>query len=327
MLSRVADSVYWMSRYIERAENVARFIDVNYNLTLGEGNELSEQWAPLVYATGDHEAFAARYGTPTRENVLHFLAFDRENPNSILSCVSAARENARAIRETISAPMWEQINTFYLMVRKAVRQGLKVTEPNAFCEAVRQAGHTHVGITYTTMSHGEAWHFSRIGRLLERADKTSRIVDVQYFLLLPLADDVGAALDVVRWAALLRSASALEMYRRVHGRITPEKVAEFLILDPDFPRAMRFCVMRAQQSMQAITGSPPGTFRCRSEQQLGRLRAELDYTHIEDVISRGLHASIDDFQRRVNDVGAAIHDDFFRLPAPETAASPTQVQA
>lgn len=319
MLSRVADSVYWMSRYIERAENVARFIDVNYNLTLGEGNTLSAQWAPLVYTTGDHEIFAERYGTPTRENVLHFLAFDRQNPNSILSCVSAARENARTIRETITAPMWEQINTFYLMVTGAVRRGVTLTEPNTFCEAVRQASHTHVGITYTTMSHGEAWHFSRIGRLLERADKTSRIVDVQYFLLLPSAQDVGSTLDVVRWSALLRSASALEMYRRVYGRITPQHVANFLILDPEFPRSIRFCVMRAQLSLQQITGSPPGSFRCRSEQLMGRLRAELDYTRIEDVIGRGLHESIDELQCRMNDLGAAIHEDFFKLPAPEPA--------
>lgn len=315
MLSRVADSVYWMNRYIERAENVARFIDVNHNLTLGEGDELSKQWAPLVYTTGDHEAFNKRYGVPSRANVLQFLAFDRENPNSIISCVARARENARSVREVISVSMWEQLNKFYLLVLSAA------TDPNAllrnpgdFCDQVKLASHTLVGLTYATMSHGEAWHFSRIGRLLERADKTSRIVDVQYFLLLPNLSDVGGSLDVVRWSALLKSATALEMYRREHGRIEPTTVARFLILDRRFPRSMHFCVIHSQESLREIAGSHSGTFQYRSEQLLGRLRSEMDYTHIKDIVDRGMHEFIDDFQVRLNEIGAALHKDFFTKP-------------
>ena len=210
MLSRVADSVYWMSRYVERAENVARFIDVNFNLTLGEGTNLGNQWEPLVDTTGDHRAFSRRYSAATRETVLQFLAFDSSNPNSILSCVTAARENARTIRETITSPMWEHVNRFYLMVKSAARSQATAAIPTGFCDAVKNASHSLVGTTYTTMSHGEAWHFLRLGRLLERADKTSRIVDVQYFLLLPQAEDVGSSIDIARWSALLKSASALE---------------------------------------------------------------------------------------------------------------------
>jgi uncharacterized alpha-E superfamily protein len=198
MLSRVAESIFWMSRYVERAENVARFIDVNDNLTLGEGVDLSEQWAPLVYTTGDQDLFKELYGEPHREAVMRFLAFDPRNPNSIFSCVAGARENARSVRESITVAMWEQVNKFYLMVQSALQNSRFITEPNQFCDMVRHASHALVGTTDATMSHGEAWHFSRIGRLLERADKTSRIVDVQYFHLLPDVHDVGSTLATSR---------------------------------------------------------------------------------------------------------------------------------
>ncbi len=327
MLSRVAESVYWMSRYVERAENVARFIDVNYNLTIGEGDAIAQQWAPLVNTTGDHELFEELYGEASRENVLQFLTSDERNPNSIRSCLSAARENARSVRETITAPMWEQINKFYLMVRGAARDEQPLRQPHDFCDAVKLASHSLLGLTYATMSHGEAWHFARLGRLMERADKTSRIVDVQYYLLLPTAADVGSSLDVVRWSALLRSASALAMYRREHGRITPGHVAEFLLLDRDFPRSVRFCLMRAQDSLGEITGSRAGTFSCRSEQIVGRLRGELDYTSIDDVIQQGMHEYIDAFQTQLNELGNAVHEDFFTLRQTPPAAIQRQFQS
>ncbi|TWT98190.1 hypothetical protein Pla108_23470 [Botrimarina colliarenosi] len=326
MLSRVAESVFWMSRYVERAENVARFIDVNDNLTLGEGVDLSEQWAPLVYTTGDQELFTKLYGEPQRESVLRFLAFDPRNPNSIFSCIAAARENARSVRESITVPMWEQINKYYLLVQSSLQNARFVAEPSPFCDLVKHASHTLVGTTDATMSHNEAWHFSRIGRLLERADKTSRILDVQYFHLLPNVQDVGSTLDVVRWSALLKSASALTMYRRVHGRITPDRVAEFLLLDRDFPRSMRFCVMRAQDSINEITGSRPGTFSCRSEQQAGRLRSEMDYTAVDDVVQQGMHEYIDGFQDRLNEIGAALQKDFFTLDTDAETQHQTQSQ-
>jgi uncharacterized alpha-E superfamily protein len=318
MLSRVAESVYWLNRYVERAENVARFIDVNQNLTLGEGEQLSRQWAPLVYTTGDHDHFSDRYGQPSRATVLQFLVCDRNNPNSILSCVARARENARCVREVIPVCLWEQLNKFYLMVVAAADDPRAaeafVRAPNELCERVKLASQTLAGITQTAVSHNEAWHFAHIGRLIERADKTSRIVDVQYFLLLPNPEDVGGALDVVRWSALLKSASALEMYRREHGRITPARVADFLILNRSFPRSMHFCVIHAQESLRQITGSPVGTFNVRSEQLLGRLRSELDYTHVNDVVTQGMHEFVDRFQQRLNDIGQAIHLDFFTRP-------------
>lgn len=320
MLSRVAESVYWLSRYVERAENVARFIDVNYNITLGDSDEIANQWSPLIYTTGDQEAFEERYETASRENVLNFLLFERENPNSILSCVVAARENARTIREIIPSIVWEQLNKFYMLVRSAAGFEATLDQPQEFCEQVRLASHLIVGAMDAIMSHGEGWHFSRLGRLIERADKTSRIVDVQYYILLPKAQDIGSTLDVVRWSALMKSASALEMYRRQHGKIVPDRVADFLILDRFFPRSMHFCLMKAHNSLRNITGSSEGTFHMLSEQRMGRLCSNMDYTSIQDIIQHGLHQYIDDFQQQLNLVGDAIKQDlftFYRQPDTE----------
>lgn len=308
MLSRVADSVFWMARYVERAENVARFIDVNHNLTLDLGDELGDQWAPLVYTTGDRETFFRRYEAASRENVLRFLTFDIENPNSILSCLARARENARTAREIISSDMWEELNRFYLLVQDAVNAG--ATNDYDFFMRIKRASHLLIGTTDATMSHGEAWHFARMGRLLERSDKTSRILDVKYFILLPKVSDVGTTLDVTQWSALLRSTSALEMYRRAHGRIVPNRVIDFLLLNRQFPRSVRYCVGGAEDSLHAITGTPEGTFRNPAEQELGRLRSELDFTSLDDVIQTGLHEFIDDIQRRLNRIGGAIYKTF-----------------
>ena len=313
MLSRVADSIYWLSSYIERAENVARFIDVNLHLMLDLPTGTSEQWEPLVQTTGDVPLFAERYGAATQEHVVAFLTFDAHNPNSILSCLRMARENARSVRQSISSEMWEQVNRFYLMVSAAAGDGRLTQAPHEVLTEIKMASHLFVGITDATMSHGEGWHFGRLGRLLERADKTSRILDVKYFILLPAAADVGTPFDDIQWAAVLKSASAFEMYRKRHGRLSPDRVADFLILDREFPRAMHDCVAKAGESLHAISGTPPGTFQNLAEQHLGRLRSEFDYARIEEIIAGGLHEFLDTFQLRLNRVGDAIQETFFAM--------------
>lgn len=310
MLSRVADSVFWMSRYIERAENVARFIDVNMNLSLDLGDSFNEQWAPLVYTTGDHESFVAKHGQMNRENVWSFLTFDVENPNSIVSCLRSARENARTIRDILPSVLWEEINKFYLLVRGAASLET-LDNPLQFLQEVKLASNLIIGIFDSIASHGEAWHFARMGRLLERADKTSRILDVKYFILLPSVREVGTPLDVIQWSALLKSASALEMYRKSRGRITPQSVADFLILDREFPRSMHFCLIKAEESLRAVTGSHDGTFHNSAEQTLGRLRAEFDFTQITDVVREGLHEFVDRFQTQLIAVDEAVFKHFF----------------
>ncbi|MBE7383215.1 MAG: alpha-E domain-containing protein [Leptolyngbya sp. SIO1E4] len=312
MLSRVANSIYWMNRYVERAENVARFVDVNLNLLLDSPPGITQQWEPLVVTTGDSDLFKERYGESSAENVLHFLTFDKDYPNSILSCVQAARENARSVREIISSEMWEQVNAFYLMVKEAASD-MSQSNLHVFYPEVKMSSHLFAGVMDATMSHNEGWHFGHVGRLLERADKTARILDVKYYILLPSAKAVGTPLDDLQWVALLKSASAYEMYRKYQHRIQPDRVIEFLVLNREFPRSIQFCLMTAEKSLHEISGTALGTWRTGSDRTLGRLRSELEYLTIEEIIQQGLHEFLDGFQSRLNEVGEAVFNDFFSL--------------
>jgi len=306
-----------MARYIERAENVARFVDVNLNLMLDSPTGEERQWQPLVNTTGDHEIFAKRYGEATRENVIRFLTVDDEYPSSILSCLQYARENARSIRDIISSEMWEQINRFYLMVREAANEPLSAVGQEKFFIEVKEASHLFNGCAEATMTRNEAWHFLHLGRMLERADKTSRILDVKYFILLRSSTEVGTPIDDVHWAAVLRSASAFEMYRQRHGRISPDGIVQFLLLDPEFPRAIRFCVNAARDSVHAISRSPTDTFRNPAERLLGQLSSDLAYAQVEDVLKTGLHEYLDDLQNKMNQVSQGIYDTFFARRVPD----------
>lgn len=313
MLSRVANSIYWMGRYTERAENVARLIEVNLQMILDLPSGSGEQWEPLIIITGDDAAFYRRYGGATRQKAIQFLSFDAENPNSILACLRAARENARTVREAISSEMWEHINTCYLMVSATALDRSIMMQPSDFLSEVRKASQLFDGITDATMLHGEGWHFYHLGQQLERADKTSRLLDVKYFILLPSAADIGTTLDDVQWAAVLRSASALEMYRKRHGHIAPEQVIEFFVLDSEFPRSIHYCITTANDSLHAISGTPIGMYRNAPEQHLGQLRAELAYTDTRQIVSRGLHEFLDGLQTKLNVVDQSIYDTFFAL--------------
>jgi uncharacterized alpha-E superfamily protein len=307
-----------MNRYIERAENVARFIDVTLNLMLDMPIGSIQQWQPLVDTTGDAQEFAKRYGTATQQRVIQFLTFDPDNPNSIRACLRAARENARSVREVISSEMWEQLNEFYLMVNAAAADAYTVSDPRDLFATVKMSSHKFAGVTDATMTHNEGWHFGRLGRHLERADKTSRILDVKYFLLLPTAADVGTTYDDIQWAAVLRSASAFEMYRKRHGRMSPERIVEFLLLDREFPRAIQCCLMTARESVHAISGTPAGMFRNPVEQLLGALCSELAYAQVDEIVNAGLHEYLDSLQTRLNSVGTGIRQTFFAGP-PQTA--------
>jgi uncharacterized alpha-E superfamily protein len=327
MLSRVADSIYWLNRYVERAENIARFIDVNQNLLLDSPSGVQQQWKPIIVTTGDLELFKERYGEATAENVIQFLTFDSNYPSSILSCLRAARENARSVREIISSEMWEQVNEFYMMVRDAALGDSSYQLADFFYQ-VKMRGHLFAGVMDATMSHNEGWHFGNMGRLLERGDKTSRILDVKYYILLPSVQDVGTTIDEIQWIALLKSASAYEMYRkRKQHRITPSRVVEFLILDREFPRSIQYCLLQAERSLQCITGTSPGTWQNPAERELGRLRSELDYLTIEEIMQTGIHEFLDDLQHRMNHVGERIYEDFFALKPVVSPFVQTQTQA
>jgi len=313
MLSRVANAIYWMCRYIERAENVARFISVNLNLLLDMPSEKGKHWEPLVMTTGDQAMFEKKYPDYVQDAVIRFLTFDREYPNSILSCLVAARENGRSIREIISSEMWEHLNNFYLELADARSPAMALEDPHRFYKIIQMRSHLFTGLMDSTMSHGEAWNFARIGMMLEREDKTSRILDVKYFMLLPHADLVNSPIDNIQWTAVLKSASAFEMFRKEHHHITPRKVAGFLIFDAQFPRSFRHCISKADVCLHRITGSPPGSATNAAEKRLGRLKADLEYTDIDEVIDHGMHEYLDNLQTRLNYVDEAIGTTFFNI--------------
>jgi uncharacterized alpha-E superfamily protein len=328
MLSRVANSIYWMCRYIERAENVARFMSVNLNLLLDMPSEEGKHWKPIVMTTGDQDLFEKKDPGYNQEAVIRFLTFDREYPNSILRCLAAARENGRSIREIISSEMWEHLNNFYLELANGQSVVMALEDPHRFFKIIQMRSHLFTGLMDCTMSHGEAWNFARIGMMMERADKTSRILDVKYFMLLPQASLVNAPIDNIQWMAVLKSASAFEMYRKEHHNITPQKVAEFLIFDNYFPRSIRHCINKAKICLHRITGTPEGAAINQAEKRLGRIQADIEYTDIDEVIEIGLHEYLDDLQARINEVGAAIGTTFFNIkPIVETSGSEQQQEA
>jgi uncharacterized alpha-E superfamily protein len=313
MLSRVAESIYWMSRYGERAENMARFLDVSVQVMLDLPDAVGDPWAGVVMATGDEKQFAARCGQANRSNVVRFLTSDTESPNSIVSCLRKARDCARSVREVISSEMWEQINKWYLVVRELSQNEGLLDDPHDYLNEVKQASQLFVGIAALTMTHGEGWHFGRLGRLLERADQTSRIIDAKHALLLARPTELGASIDEINLSALLRSVSSLEMYRKRYGRIAFASVIEFLLCEKMFPRSVRYCLNEAKRSLQAITGAASESADTVPERLLGRLSAEYEYAVIEEILAAGLHEHLDGLQSKLNDVGSAIFETFFAV--------------
>ena len=314
MLSRVADNIYWMHRYIERAENYARFMDVNYNLSLELPPELANQWKPLVVTTGDWKLYEELYGKQADKNkAIYFLGLDRNNPNSIFNCLRAARENARAVRPEITKEVWEQINHVYYFVKESEQKKRKqIAAPREFFTQIKKECQTLYGIFYATISRNDGWYFGKIGQMLERADKTSRVLDVKYHILLPTAEDVGSPIDLLQWSSLLKSVSAYDMYRRKSGKLTPGGISEFLIFDKAFPRSILHCLIQAEKALHIITGNPEGHSNA-AEKHLGGLRYQLDFADIEDVFEKGLHEYMDEIQTKLNQVSEAIFKTFFSI--------------
>ena len=270
--------------------------------------------------------FKERYGEASEENVIRFLAFDDENPNSIFSCLRWARENARSVRETISSEMWEQINSIYLQIQLQRASAQDDSLPEVL-RSIRLSCHMFQGITEATMRHDEAWHFLRLGRMMERADKTSRILDVKYFILLPSPVNVGTPYDDLHWAAVLKSVSGFETYRKQRGRISPRQIVEFLVTDREFPRAIRHCVDMAGESLSVITGSAAHELKYPSERLMSVLRAELGEIQVETVVRSGLHEYLDGLQTKMNAIGDSLKQDFFSLRQEErTVTSSSQSQ-
>lgn len=335
MLSRVAESVYWMARYVERADNIARFVDVNLRFNLDETLTGRDQWEPLVQITGDEKEYEKRYGEFSRDQVVRFLIFDRDYSNSVISALKMARENARTIRETIPSEAWEQLNAFYHFVRDTQLSTDIEEELSNYLAQLKSHALLYCGILETTMSRNEGWHFANLGKMLERADKTSRLLDVKYFRLMPNVNDVNTTLDDLQWSALLRSVSGFEMYRKRFHAITVTKVLEFLTRDVEFPRSILFCLNDACRSMSAIAAMDECSPQQSETATLYQLRESLLGLTARNIIDNGLHEFVDNFQRRVNEVDAAIQTKYFAhdiasspvAASPLTPMSPTQSQS
>jgi uncharacterized alpha-E superfamily protein len=309
MLSRVAESLFWMSRYLERAEDVARIIAVNFQASL-DAPSISQElaWEPVIAITGDRALFQASYATYDAASVTAFLTRHPENANAILSCVSRARENARAVREQISREMWEEINRLYHLVSVADETAI-VRNPYDFFSQIRNGSHLFQGVTDATMAHGEGWEFIQAGKFIERADKTARILDVKYGTLAHTGGE-GAPLVSLQWIALLKSCSAFEPYRRSHSQLQPWRVVDFLLLDRQFPRSVAFCLEQTRASLLRISDSPPERPANAAERLLGRLCADLTYLDIREALA-DLHVYLDTMQGRINAVGEAIAQSYF----------------
>jgi uncharacterized alpha-E superfamily protein len=311
MLSRVADSLYWMSRYIERAENNARIAGVNLQLLLDLTNpseaDPKQQWDPIISSLEENDLFASLYEKPDGKAVIDFVSLQKKNQNSIHSCLTLARENARSTSEQISSEMWEQINRLYLFVKSDAAKKLVRTSPYEFFKRIITGSHLFQGITDATMTHGEGWDFIRIGKLLERADCTSRILDVKYHILLPSGEKVGGNVDTIQWMSVLRSCSALEAYRKIYvGRVAPWRVAEFIITHPGFPRSIRFSVDYFDAALHQISGSEETKYANEAERLSGQLRSDLDYATIGDIFKFGLHEYLEHIQERLVEISNAM---------------------
>jgi len=328
MLSRVADSLYWMSRYAERAENIARILDVNLQLMLDlpklGPEEQKALWEPVLRSTGDHEDFDKHYKETTSDNVIDFLTLNPKNSNSIVNCITTARENARHVREQISLEMWEEINRTYLWMKSQTLKKIVKQGAYEFFTQVKNASHLFQGITDGTMTHGEDWDFIQVGKYLERADMTTRILDANDEIFITRPAKKSHTSGTLQWSAILRSCSSHDAYRKFYvAQVEPDKVVEFLILNEFFPRSIRHSVDSLNDALRRISGTKEEHFTNLAEKLAGRLVAELNYSALEDIKTVGMHKYMDELQIKLNTVGEAIFQTYLFSP-PLTPSEPEE---
>jgi uncharacterized alpha-E superfamily protein len=319
MLSRTADHLFWMSRYTERAENTARMLDVNYQTALLPQSAAVAQagWEGILSISELTPLFDTWHPTINAKEVMEFMVKDEMNPSSIVSCIKSARENARAVRGTLTTEVWETQNQTWLEINRMLKAGDFEADAGKFFEWVKFRSHLSRGVTVGTMLMDEALHFMRLGTFLERADNTARLVDVKFHAL--ESDFYGAAserdqeYDFYHWSAILRSVSGFEIYRKVYRNvIKPERVAELLILRPDMPRSLHASLNAVVENLNLVANDQSN----ETLRHAGKLRAELQYGRIDEILATGLHAYLTQFLDRVNALGARISQDFL---VPSTA--------
>jgi uncharacterized alpha-E superfamily protein len=327
MISRVAEHCFWLARYLERAENVARVLDVNHTLLLDFHVPAEQQWKPVLIITGIHDYKKE----PTAENVQEHMTWDEKNPFSVRSSLYWARENARIIREVISGEMWERINFYHLWLQSPAARELYDINRHEFYAQVRRINQLVHGIADATMSHGEAWEFFKLGTHLERASQTARIMDVKYHTLLPKVEDVGTPVDNAHWMAILMSCSGYESFHKKRRPVPMDPaaaVAEFLLYDREFPRSIRRCVRECAKAARAAAGHPQNREPTAAEVAIGELLAWFDARNTADIIRDGLHEALTHIVDSAIGIGNAIHASFFAARVkPPPRATMTQSQA
>jgi uncharacterized alpha-E superfamily protein len=321
MLSRTADHLFWMARYMERAENTARMLDVNYQMSLlPQSAEQAEQgWRGVLGISELTDSFAARYPDFHSRHVMEFMVRDAGNASSITACVAAARENARAVRGALTTEVWETTNQTWLEFSRLLAQGDMHRDPSALFEWVKFRSHLSRGVTVGTMLQDEALHFLRIGTFLERADNTARLLDVKFQSLAgddyfgpraamkEASKEAVQEVDFYHWSAVLRSVSGFEVYRKVYRNvIRPDRVAELLILRPDMPRSLAACMNALMLNLGLVANAQSSETLRRA----GRLQSDLQYGRIDEILATGLHAYLTQFLDRVGDLGVGISRDF-----------------
>jgi len=312
MLSRVADSLYWMSRYLERAENTARLMDVDLQLRLDQSGETgSEQWRRLAAAA---RVPIAEIDAMDSAALTNSLTFDRDNPSSIVSCVSAARENLRQVREQCSTDMWEQLNRLYLQINSTTPNDAWLRHSHAFFRAVQEGAHLFQGVTDSTMTHGEGWHYIQLGRYVERTDAVAMLIGSHFSRLPNPEDHAVESEEYLEWVGLLKSCAAFEAYCKAYtAELRPLRVAEFLLLNPEFPHAVRFSVEMVHAALRAIAEL---TER-KAEQPVrlsGRLRAALSFSQIDEILADGALAYVENIRAQCAQAHTAIHHIYFDYP-------------
>lgn len=315
ILSRVADSIYWLNRYVERVENYARLIETYQQLSLENAEVTDPLWLALVESTADTQGFQETYAEIRQEHVVEYLTFNRKNPNSIISCLYLAKENARSIREKISKDMWEAINELYTEVAEHAATNpealLNDTGTSAFFRGIRRSCHAFYGISDGTLNHDETYYFALLGRAIERADKTTRILDLQSYMLTPETQAQFGEGQIFLGLALLKATSAHEMFNQAFSKITVENILEFLLLSRTFPRAIIASLLQIEFALRCLAGEHKGFFINAAQKKVQRLLLETRHLDVAMLVGGGLNAYLDNLQVRLNEIGIEITNTYF----------------
>jgi uncharacterized alpha-E superfamily protein len=320
MLSRVADSLFWMSRYIERAENMVRLVDVNLQILLetdgANTDRINTFWHPIIESTGDLPLYSKLYSDFESKSVMEYLTFSRQNPSSVINCIANARENARMIRDQISGDMWEIINRLYLMLKNTDPKKIWKSGPHDFYKDIREYSNLFQGVTESTFPHSVGYEFLMAGRYLERADKTGRIITAKLLMdSLWRSQQAINPFDTAQWVSVLRASSAEEAFLQQQSKdVATKEVFRFLVLSRGFPRSVLFCVTELQKHIHAISGCPITHYSNEAERVCGILIAKLSYCRVEEVFEEGIESFMKEVHKFIERITIELNDSYMFFP-------------